>query len=80
MGNWLPHVTVVQGVPVDEGQHGDALVQMLAALPQLPIEATVASIGLISFRPGTDLCTFALGTGEELPVSPAQISSSQAKL
>ena len=66
VGEWLPHVTVVQEVPF--AQTGEVLTGLLGAV-QLPLRVTVTAIGIISFRPGSDIYTFSLGSGESLPTT-----------
>ena len=63
-GKWLPHVTVLQSIPAH--RIGDASQAVLAALPPLPLVATVESVGCISFRPGCDVLSFELGSGADL--------------
>ena len=63
-GQWLPHVTVLQSIPAH--RIGEASQAVLAALPPLPLVATVESVGCISFRPGCDVLSFELGSGADL--------------
>ncbi len=70
-GAWLPHVTILQEIP--EELLGEATLQTLSALPQLPMACRVETIGAITFRPGCDVVGFELGTGREVATHPTRL-------